>query len=265
MPVSDPRASGDEPTAVSIGGEQAAVSIGDARVVVTGGARGIGAAIVDRFRAAGAAVAALDRSFIDAELDAEVVRVEVELSEPSSVAVAMDQAIGLLGGIDVLVNNAGIFRITPLLEIEPDEWDEMFAVNTRSMLLTTQAAARAMIAAGSGGCVVNMASMGGKVGAAGQAHYAASKAAVISLTQVSAAELGRHGINVNAVCPGYVLTEMGADTRTAEQIAEWSARSPLGRLATPDDVANMVMFLASPASAYCTGQAFNVTGGMITH
>ena len=102
-----------------------------------------------------------------------------------------------------------------------------------------------MIAAGPGGKIINMASMGGKVGSPNQAHYAASKAAVISLTRVAAMELGEHGITVNCICPGYVLTEMGAGTRTPEKVAEWSGKSPLGRLAQPQDVANMALFLAS--------------------
>jgi len=122
-----------------------------------------------------------------------------------------------------------------------------------------------MIAQGDGGKIVNMASMGGKVGAAGQSHYAASKAAVISLTQVSAVELGAHGITVNSICPGFVLTDMGAATRTPEMVAEWSAKSPLGRLGQPADVAAMALFLASGDADYCTGQALNVTGGMIMH
>jgi 3-oxoacyl-[acyl-carrier protein] reductase len=238
------------------------------RVVVTGGGRGIGAEIARRFAAAGAAVAVLDQLADEAGRVAADIgghAVTCDLVDATSTATAMDEAIGALGGIDVLVNNAGVFRITPLLDISVDEWDWVFAVNTRAMLLTTQAAAKAMISAGAGGKIVNMASMGGKVGAPGQAHYAASKAAVISLTQVSAVELGAHGINVNAVCPGYVLTEMGADTRTPEQVAEWSAKSPLGRLADTADVAAMTLFLASDDAAYCTGQALNVTGGMIFH
>jgi len=122
-----------------------------------------------------------------------------------------------------------------------------------------------MIAAGTGGAIVNMASMGGKLGEPGQAHYAASKAAVISLTRVAAMELGPHGIRVNCICPGYVLTEMGAATRTAEMVDGWSARSPLGRCADPDDVAAMALFLASDDARYCTGQAMNVSGGMVMH
>jgi 3-oxoacyl-[acyl-carrier protein] reductase len=122
-----------------------------------------------------------------------------------------------------------------------------------------------MIEQGAGGVIVNMASMGGKVGSPNQAHYAASKAAVISLTQVAAKELGPYGITVNCICPGYVLTDMGAATRTDSMVREWSSKSPLGRLAEPNDVANMAVFLASDEASYCTGQAMNVTGGMVMH
>ena len=239
-----------------------------ARVVVTGGAQGIGREIVTAFAAEGARVAVLDRLVDEARLVAGETggtAVQCDLEDAASTTTAMDTAIGELGGIDVLVNNAGVFRITPLLDISPDEWDWIFAVNVRAMLLTTQVAARAMIAQGDGGKIVNMASMGGKVGAPGQAHYAASKAAVISLTQVSAAELGAHGITVNSICPGYVPTEMGAAGRTPEMVADWTSKSPLGRLGRPADVAAMALFLASGDADYCTGQALNVTGGMIMH
>jgi 3-oxoacyl-[acyl-carrier protein] reductase len=237
------------------------------RVAVTGAARGIGAEIARRFAAEGAKVAVLDRLAVEAkDVAAEIggSAHEVDLRDVAGTRAAVRQAIGELGGIDVLVNNAGILRFAALLDIDPDEWDDVLAVNTRSMLVTTQVAARVMIDAG-GGVIVNSASMGGKAGGAGQAHYAASKAAVIALTRAAAAELGPHGIRVNCVCPGYVATEMGAATRTPEKIAEWSAMSPLGRLGEPEDVAGVVAFLASDDAAYLTGQAFNVTGGMITH
>ena len=167
-----------------------------ARVVVTGGARGIGAAIARSFAAQGASIAVLDRLVDECDAVADElsgVAVICDLADPAATTEATQTSIDRLGGIDVLVNNAGVFRITPLLDISADEWDWIFSINTRAMLLTTQVAARSMIAAGRGGKIVNMASMGGKVGAAGQAHYAASKAAVISLTQVSATELGVHG------------------------------------------------------------------------
>jgi NAD(P)-dependent dehydrogenase (short-subunit alcohol dehydrogenase family) len=237
------------------------------RVVVTGAARGIGAEIARRFAAEGAKVAVLDRLAVEAkDVAAEIggSAYEVDLRDVAGTRAAVRQAIGELGGIDVLVNNAGILRFAALLDIDPEEWDDVFAVNTRSMLVTTQVAARVMIDAG-GGVIVNSSSMAGKAGGDGQAHYAASKAAVIALTRASAAELGPHGIRVNCVCPGYVATEMGAATRTAEKIEAWSAMSPLGRLGEPEDVAGVVAFLASDDAAYLTGQAFNVTGGMITH
>ncbi len=235
---------------------------------MTGAAHGIGDAIASMFAEHGACVAVVDRDLDAAsQVAARIggVAVECDVADPVAVDRAMDACAERLGGIDVLVNNAGIFASTSLLDITAESWDEMFAVNTRSMLLTTQKAARRMIAQRSGGSIVNMASMGGKSGAPGQAHYAASKAAVISLTQVAAAELGAYDITVNCICPGYVLTDMGAATRTTEMVEEWSRLSPLGRLGEPSDVASMALFLASPDAAYCTGQAMNVTGGMITH
>jgi NAD(P)-dependent dehydrogenase (short-subunit alcohol dehydrogenase family) len=250
------------------GGPHPGPSFENQRVVVTGGARGIGSSIVRAFAVQGAKTVIIDLLIDEATSLAGDVgghAVKCDLADQDDTVKAMNEAISKLGGIDVLVNNAGVFKITPLLDISAEEWDWVFAINTRAMLLTTQVAARAMIDQGSGGKIVNTASMGGKVGAANQAHYAASKAAVISLTQVSAAELGVHNINVNSICPGYVLTEMGAESRTPEMVAEWSALSPLGRLADPSDVASMALFLASDDASYCTGQAMNVTGGMISH
>ncbi|WP_285723912.1 SDR family NAD(P)-dependent oxidoreductase [Psychromicrobium xiongbiense] len=238
------------------------------RVVVTGGARGIGAAICRRLSHEGAQVAVIDRltdlgGVLAAEIGGTFHRADLSDVEQTRGAVA--GAIDALGGIDVLVNNAGILRFAPLLEISAEDWDLMFMINTRPMLLTTQVAARAMIESGTRGTIINLASMAGKTGGAGQAHYAASKAAVIALTRVTALELGAHGITANCLCPGYVLTEMGADTRTPEDVALWSSYSPLGRLAEPEDVSSVVAFLASPDAAYLTGQAVNVTGGMVMH
>ena len=236
------------------------------RALVTGGARGIGAAIAASFVAEGADVVVLDLPGDGLKATAHRIgahSVGVDLRDVDRTRAATSEAIELLGGIDVLVNNAGILTFAALMDITAEQWDDTFAVNTRSMLLTTQVAAAAMITQGGGGSIVNMASMGGKVGSPRQAHYAASKAAVISLTRVAAMELGEHQIRVNCICPGYVLTEMGAATRTAEMVAGWSAMSPLGRCAEPDDVARMAVFLASDDSSYCTGQAMNVTGGMV--
>lgn len=237
------------------------------RALVTGAAQGIGRAIAESMSAEGAQVALLD-------MDPDVKDVAdslgglgatVDLADPDATRRSLDQAIGELGGIDILVNNAGVFELRPLLDLSVEEWDRMQTINTRSMLVTTQVAARSMIAAGTGGAVVNLASMAAKQPAADQAHYAASKAGVVALTQAAALELGPAGIRVNCVCPGYVLTAMGAATRTPEMVAGWSARSPLGRCAEPDDVARVVVFLASDDAAYLTGQSVNVTGGMIMH
>lgn len=228
------------------------------RAVVTGAARGIGAAIAATFECHGATVARLDLVGDDEIIGAD-------LADPQAAVAGIERAIQRLGGVDVLVNNAGVLNMAPLMELTVENWDRTFDINVRAMLLTTQVAARSMIGAGHGGTIINMASMGGKVGSPNQAHYAASKAAVIALTRVAAIELGPHQITVNCICPGYVLTEMGAATRTAAMVEAWSAKSPLNRLAEPADVANMALFLASAEAGYCTGQAMNVTGGMIFH
>jgi 3-oxoacyl-[acyl-carrier protein] reductase len=235
--------------------------------LITGAARGIGAEIASTFRSEGAELALLDIDIdrlLNTSAPLDAIALEVDLADVESTVDVVGRAIDGLGGIDILVNNAGILKMAPLLEIDPADWDFTFAVNVRAMLVTIQLAAKAMIPNGHG-TIINMASMGGKVGGPNQAHYAASKAAVISLTQVAAKELGSYGITVNCICPGYVLTEMGAATRTEAMVQEWSSKSPLGRLAEPSDVANMALFLASDEASYCTGQAMNVTGGMVMH
>jgi 3-oxoacyl-[acyl-carrier protein] reductase len=235
----------------------------DRVALVTGAARGIGEAIARGLAAEGTTVAVVDVLADEAAAVARSIHgvaVVADLGDPHHVQGAVEEVVARCGRLDVLVNNAGIFRSTPLLEIPVEEWDLVFAVNVRSMLLTIQAAAPHL---GPHGRIVNIASMGGKVGEPGQAHYAASKAAVIALTRVAAMELGPSGITVNCICPGYVATDLGAATRTDAQVAAWSAKSPLGRLGTPDDVARMVRFLAGDDAAYCTGQAFNVDGGMV--
>jgi len=238
------------------------------RVVITGGARGIGGAIARRFAAEGARVAILDRLAVEgAELaDAIGARfLEVDLLDAAGAASATGQAIDDLGGVDVLVNCAGILHPVPLLELSVEDWNATFSINARAMLTTMQLAARSMIAAGHGGTMINLASMAAKTGGAGEGAYPASKAAVVALTRVAALEWGEHGITANSLCPGYILTEMGAETRTQDDIDRWCSYSPLGRLGEPDDVASVALFLASSESDYLTGQAINVTGGMVMH
>jgi 3-oxoacyl-[acyl-carrier protein] reductase len=245
---------------------------GGTRVVVVGGAGGIGGRIAERFTEEGA-----DTIVLDLARGAGTTRTAAEPHGPSrgilhcdlvdsvSVEAAFAVALAELGGIDVLVNSAGILARGSLLDLTPERWDLVMDVNARGTLFAMQHAARAMIDQGEGGTIVNIASMAAKAGGADEGAYAASKSAVVGLTRAAALEWGEHQIRVNALLPGYVLTEMGADTRTDEDVAAWSKKSPLGRLGTPDDVAGFALFLASVDGAYLTGQSFNVTGGMIMH
>jgi NAD(P)-dependent dehydrogenase (short-subunit alcohol dehydrogenase family) len=195
---------------------------------------------------------------------------DVDLADVRGTHAAMGQAMRRLGGVDVLVNTAGVLRYGSLLDLRPEEWDEVFAVNTRAMLVTTQIAARAMIAFRTpsdecSGKVINVAGTCGTSAYGGQAHYAAAKAAVVALTRAAAHELGPYGITVNCLCPGAVRTEMGAAVRTEPDVAAWSAMSPLGRLAEPEDVARAAVFLASSESDFLTGDSIDVAGGMALH
>ena len=234
------------------------------RCLVTGAARGIGRCVAERLVAEGMRATILD-------VDPDVQRVARELGAQSIVVDLCDDdaardALAVSMGDDpfwLLVNNAGVFTKTPLLEMSLNEWDHLHQVNVRAMVITMQAITPSMRVVG-GGRVVNMASMAAKRGTPGEAAYAASKAGVVSLSRVAAMELGSYGITVNSICPGYVLTEMGAATRSADEVAAWTALSPLGRLGTPADLAAVVAFLASDDGSYITGQALNVTGGMCT-
>lgn len=270
------------------------------RGLVTGAARGIGRQVAQRLAGEGMRMTLLDVDpaveQVAAEMGAAGVVADLRDDEATCRALAsaaagapdpagspdadpvarpLDRGTRGRGGSDaagnpdadpywLLVNNAGIFAKTPLLEMDLGEWDDLHRVNARSMVVVMQALAPGMIASGRGGRVVNMASMAAKRGTPGEAAYAASKAAVVALSRIAAMELGPHGITVNSICPGYVLTEMGAATRSADQVAAWTAMSPLGRLGDPADVASVVAFLASDDGAYITGQALNVTGGMCT-
>ncbi|HEV7210646.1 MAG TPA: SDR family NAD(P)-dependent oxidoreductase [Blastococcus sp.] len=242
------------------------------RVIVTGGAQGIGAAIVRTFAAEGASVMVLDGCAEAAALLAEEAgggAYVVDLTDARATRDAMEHATDRLGGLDVLVNNAGVMRFSALLDMESSDLGEVFDMGTRTMLITTQLAARAMIGfrTPSGECVgkiINVAGTSG-TGGGGPAHFAASKAAVMALTRAAAHELGAHGITVNCLCPGYVLDRREMAGAGRGHVAEWSALSPLGRLGEPQDVARAALFLASSDSDYLTGDALNVAGGMSLH
>lgn len=237
------------------------------RAIVTGGARGIGRAIAAAFVDAGAQVEILDCDPSGAVAAAAVGAqyVDVDLTDDDAARSAVETAIGRLGALDILVNNAGVLVLKPILETTLADWDRTFAINVRAMLVTIQAAAPTLRTAAAGGRIINLASMAAKTGGGGEGAYAASKHAVVGLTRACAQEFGPDRITVNALCPGFVLTEMGADTRTPEMVAAWRARSPLGRLAEPQDVADVAVFLASDAGGYLTGQSVNVSGGIVMH
>jgi 3-oxoacyl-[acyl-carrier protein] reductase len=238
------------------------------RVVVTGGARGIGGEIASRVVSEGARVAILDRLAAEGTAHAAALGGtfhEVDLIDPDATAATTTAAIDALGGIDVLVNSAGILQLKPLLDVTVEDWNRMFSINTRAMLTTMQVVVRRMLADEVRGKIINLASMAAKKGGANEGHYAASKAAVVALTRAAALEWGCHGITANALCPGYILTDMGAATRTDSDVATWSTYSPLGRLGRAADVAGVAAFLASSDADYLTGQAINVTGGMVMH
>lgn len=239
------------------------------RILVTGAAQGIGRGIAEHLASCGATLALLDRDLAAAtavatQLGAAHRAVAADLADPSAARAAAGAAVDALGGLDGLVNNAGIFQKMALADIAVEEWDRMMAINARAPLVLMQSVLDALRASGHGR-IVNIASMGAKLAAPLEGHYAASKAALAALTRAAAVEWGEWGITVNAVSPGYVLTEMGAAERSAAEVAAWTSRSPLGRLGRAEDVAAVVAFLLSDEAAYLTGQTVNITGGMLMH
>jgi len=246
-------------------------------VVVTGGATGIGAAIVRAFHADGARVTILDlneaaASKLAGELGQGAASGKVDVRERASIQAAIDGVMAKAGGIDVLCANAGVSTMQRAVDLTDDEWDFNMDVNAKGIFLTNQIVVRAWQTSGQKGVIVNTASLAGKVGAPLLAHYSASKFAVLGWTQGLARELAPLGIRVNAVCPGFVRTGMQereiiweGELRgmTPEAVrAEYVSLTPLGRIEEPEDVADVVKFLASNAARFMTGQGINVTGGV---
>ena len=246
------------------------------RAFVTGAAQGIGRAIAVALVQRGVTTAIAD---IDVEGGQRTAReigggsiaVEVDVRERASVEHAFAEAVGRLGGCEILIANAGVSTMQHALELTDEEWDLNFAVNARGVFLTNQVAARHFVAQRAG-CIVNTASLAAKVGAPLLAHYSASKFAVLGWTQALARELAPVGIRVNAVCPGFVKTGMQSrevkwEARLREVsadriVADYVAQTPLGRLELPEDVADVVAFLCSDQARFMTGQGVNVTGGV---
>ena len=250
--------------------------------IVTGGGRGIG-------RATALELARLGADVVVAEVDdAGAVRTADEVSGLGRRAIAartdvtkradlramVDRAKGELGRIDILVNNAGIYRAAAHLDVDEDHWDAVMNINAKAVFFATQAVLPTMIAQKSG-AIVNLASMAGKVGSKTNLPYNVSKAAVISMTKSLALAHAGDGIRVNCVCPGFVETDMWTKVSTEQSAIlgistdefnrQRRASVPLGRMERPEDVANVIGFLASSKSGYMTGQALSVDGGLVMH
>jgi 3-oxoacyl-[acyl-carrier protein] reductase len=239
--------------------------------LVTGAARGIGKAIALKFAAEGAQVAFTDLSIDENGLatEKEIAALGVKVKGYASNAANFDDAHRVVeevnrtfGRIDILVNNAGITRDGLMMRMSEQQWDMVININLKSAFNLIHAVTPVMMRQ-KGGSIINMASVVGISGNAGQANYSASKAGMIALAKSVAKELGSRGIRANAIAPGFIITDMTA-ALSEEVRQEWAKQIPLRRGGTPEDVANVAVFLASELSSYVTGQVIPVCGGMNT-
>ncbi len=235
--------------------------------VVTGGTRGIGKAIVERLLSDGFSVVFTGRS---AESVAKAMEslpegakgYPCDGTDPAAVRAFFDQVLMEQGRIDVLVNNAGITRDGLVMRMKPEQWDEVLNTNLKGAFLCAQAVARPMMKNPEGGRIINISSVIGLMGNAGQANYAASKAGLIGLTKSLAKEFASRNILVNAVAPGFIETDM-TSVLSEEMKKQILAQIPLGRMGSGKNIASVCSFLAGPDSAYITGQVLTVDGGMV--
>jgi D-sorbitol dehydrogenase (acceptor) len=244
--------------------------------LITGSARGIGRAFAEAYLREGATVAIADIDVDRAKKTAEELGpkayfVQMDVTDQASIDAAIATVDEKTGGIDILINNAALFDLAPIVQITQKSFDTLFAINVSGTLFTLQAAAKSMIARGKGGKIINMASQAGRRGEALVAVYCATKAAVISLTQSAGLDLIKHGINVNAIAPGVVDGEHwdGVDAKFAkyenrplgEKKRLVGEAVPFGRMGTAEDLTGMAIFLASKEADYIVAQTYNVDGG----
>lgn len=238
--------------------------------IVTGGSRGIGRAIVMELASHGASIAFTGRSLNDntRSLEAELERMGVkgkayatDAADHEAAKVFVEEVIKEFGKVDILVNNAGITKDTLLVRMTEEQWDDVLTVNLKSAFNLTQAVAMPMMKTRTGS-IINISSVVGVQGNAGQANYSASKAGLLGFTKSVAKEMGSRGIRVNAIAPGFIKTDM-TSVLDEKVVAEWSKTIALRRPGEAKEVAQVVTFLASDASSYITGQTINVCGGMV--
>jgi 3-oxoacyl-[acyl-carrier protein] reductase len=234
--------------------------------LITGGARGIGRATAQAFSAEGARVIVAD---VDAEASEATARalgggaigLGLDVADPGSVKAVVATALQRAERIDVLVNNAGITRDATLLKTSDEAWDAVIAVNLSGTFYMTREVAPHMVARGSG-AILNASSVVGVYGNFGQSNYVATKSGVIGMTRVWARELGRKGVRVNCIAPGFIATDMTA--KMPEDVLEgMKKKTPLGRFGTPEDVARAYLFLASDDASFINGQVLGVDGGLV--
>jgi len=233
------------------------------KILITGGSRGIGKACVERFSREGHSVAFIYKSSHNEanELKENFAAIPfcADISNPNEAQMAVTDAIKALGGIDVLINNAGIAQIKLFTDITDEDWNNMLGSNLSGCFYITRAATKHMIAQKSGK-IINIGSMWGKTGASCEVHYSASKAGIRGLTMALAKELGPSGITVNAIEPGVIRTDMNASLHE-NTLKELCEQTPLCRIGEPEDIANLAYFLASDEAVFITGQIIGVDGG----
>ena len=237
--------------------------------IVTGASRGIGEAIATRLSNCGAKIILIARNTSKLKIVQETIIsqggiaeiITGDISSLDSFAEMISSTNQKWGRIDILVNNAGVSRDNIIMRMKEDDWDEVMSINLKGCFNGIKSVTRPMIK-NKAGRIINITSVIGQIGNAGQSNYAASKAGIMGLTKSMAKELGSRNITVNAVAPGYITTDM-TDELNNDVKEKIKSSIPLGKLGTPDDVANLVCFLASDDAGYITGQTFNVDGGMV--